>query len=240
VALEPEEDRSEIASKGGELALEVTETAPVVTVDGRERGVYAAPLRLASGPHHLLVQRGDFEPFERDVVVEPLSVVTIRVRLEPTPEYRLRYGSRANAIRTGGIVSLVGGVVLAGGAVGLLVYDARQRSDGYATRNALLAQSGKGQACDKGADISTYNLECGNPVNAASAQVNNANTRDDAGWVAVGVGAAAAALGVTLIATGGNPGKYDVRPSEPASGVSWLPTGWTARGGGGLGLVGRF
>jgi hypothetical protein len=240
VTLEPQEDRGEVASSGGELALQVTETAAVVTIDGRERGVYAGPLRLAAGPHHLLVERGDFEPFERDASVEPQGLVTIRVSLEPTPDFRLRYVSRANAIRTWGIVSLVGGAVLAGGGVGLLIYDANQRSAGYATRNALLAQNAKGQACDAKAANTTYTLDCANPVNAATAQVNNANARDDAGWIAVGVGAAAAALGVTLIATGGNPGKYDVRPPDPAAGLRWLPTGWTARGGGGLGLIGSF
>ncbi len=242
MTLEPEQDPDALAWGGGQLALDASETAPVVTVDGRTLGVYTGPLRLPGGPHHLLVERGDFEPVERDVVVSPGSHGTVvRVVFEPTPDYRARYVAHAQAARTWGIVSVVGGVALAAAGAGLLVYDAGQRSDGYTARNALLAQNALGQVCDPGSE--SFQQTCANPANAAGSQVNDANTRDYAGWAAIGVGGAAVALGFALVATGGNPGRYDVPSSEPALAASRLrvrPTGWTVRGGGGVGVVGSF
>jgi hypothetical protein len=97
-----------------------------------------------------------------------------------------------------------------------------------------------GQVCDQGADIDTYNRLCAGPVNSATAQVNDASARDYGGWAAVGAGAATAALGVTLLITGGDPHKYDVEPSEAHARVPVVPTLWTARRGGGLGLAAAF
>src|SRR4029077_159084 len=70
VELEPTEDPSAPASSEPVLALNISESQPVVTVDGSPRGVYRVPLRLPAGPHHLLVERGDFLPMERDINLE--------------------------------------------------------------------------------------------------------------------------------------------------------------------------
>ena len=96
------------------------------------------PLRIPAGPHHLLVERGDFLPLERDFNLEPGRTSTLQVALEPTPEYRTSYESRSRSQRTWGLVSLIGGAVLVAGGIGLVVYDAKQRSDGKATYASLL------------------------------------------------------------------------------------------------------
>jgi hypothetical protein len=241
VTLEPDEDPSVLAAMGGMLALDLRETQTVVTVDGRPRGVYAAPLRLMAGPHHLLLERGDFEPFERDVSIEPGATVTVSVRLEPTPEYRARFASHAQAQRTWGLVSLIGGAVLVGGGVGLVVYDANQRSSGHSTINGLVAKNSLGQICDPGQLTTVLEQNCLDPISVANTKINDANTRDYAGWSAVGLGAAAVALGVTLLVTGDDPHKYDRQaPDAEKAGARVVPTLWTARGGGGAAIVGSF
>jgi hypothetical protein len=243
VTLEPTEDPSALVA-GGSLALDLSETAAVVTVDGRPRGVYTAPLRLPEGPHHLVVERGDFLPFERDVTVSSGRTTTVRIVLEPTPEYRTRYSSSAQAQRTWGWIGLVGGAVLIGGGVGLVLYDAKQRSDGESTQNAIDALSVRNglQLCDPGQDTSTaaYKTNCTDPRNAAAAKIADANTRDYIGFSALGVGAAGAVLGVVLLATAGDPHKYDVERPRGDLGFDVVPSVGAARGGGTLGVAGTF
>ena len=243
VTLEPEEDRTALAS-GGQLALDVNELQPVVTIDGRARGVYASPLRLVPGPHHLLIERGDFEPAEREVTIDPGRTTTVRVILEPTPEFRAHYASRAQAQRTWGLLSVIGGAAVLAGGIGLVVYDSQQRADGTAKQQSILAQNVPGGACDKAQDTQTpfYQMNCVAPLNAANAKVEDANTRDDFGWSAVGVGGVAAVLGVVLLITSDDAHRYDPAKSAPDGSASLhvTPTFWTTRGGGGAGLVGSF
>lgn len=244
VTLEPEEDRAARGAQG-ELVLEISEPQPVVTVDGRLRGVYSAPLRLAAGPHHLVVERGDFEPFERDVTVDPLRPTTVRVVLEPTPDYRTRFAARARTQRTLGWVAVVVGPVLAGVGAALVAYDAKQRSDGNATIAHVdsLAVPHAGGTCDPAGqtDTQSYETNCAIPFANATSQVNAANTRDYVGWSAVGVGSVGLVVGVVLLATGEDPHKYD-RPASPDTegAMRAWPVFWTERGGGLLGMGGRF
>jgi len=241
VVLEPEEDAAALASTGGRLALDVDQTQAVVTVDGRPRGVYAEPLRLAPGQHRLLVERGSFEPFERDVAVVPGQTVNVGIRLEPTPEYLARYVAHAHSQRTWGLISIIGGAVVGAAGAGLAIYDAKQRSDGNATIASLLAQGGLGskKVCDSGS--LNYQVDCVDPVNAASAKVNDANARDYAAWSGVGVGATAIVLGVTLLVTSDDPHAYDRRaPDTPRASLRIVPTFRSAPGGGVAGVAGTF
>ena len=232
VSLEPDEDAAAVATLGGRLALDIGETQAVVTVDGRPRGVYVAALRLAPGPHHVLVERGNFEPFERDVVVQPGATLTFHVDLEPTPEFRARYESHAQSQRTWGLIGMIGGAVLAGAGAGLIAYDSGQRRSGQATVNMLHAQStmGSGEVCDMGQQFDTYQQNCLNPLATANGKVSDANTRDIFGWSAVGVGAASVVLGIVLFATA-DPHAYD----RPGASVGRMPTFWVGRGAAGLG-----
>jgi hypothetical protein len=244
VTLEPEEDRAALAELAGTLALELPETEAVISVDGGTRGVYTTPLRLAPGPHRLLVERADFEPFGRDVSVETGRALSVRVILEPTPEYRAQFVSRAQSRRTWAYVSLVGGVVLIGGGVGLVAYDAGQRRQGRSALDALDAQSTRGsmEICDPGTLATTYDQLCAGPMNAANTKIANANTADAFGWSAIGVGGAAVVTGLVLLFTSDDPHAYD-RPA-PAGGAGALspptPTFFATRGGGGIGLTGAF
>jgi hypothetical protein len=241
VELDPREDPGALGAIAGTLALDVSETGPVVTVDGRPRALYAAPLRLAAGVHHVLVERENFIPLERDVTVVAGQTTEVHVGLDPTPEYRARFSSHAHAQRTWGLVSLIGGAVLVAGSTALVVYDAGQRGNATTTRNGLLAQDTlhSNEPCDMGQDPNVLQQTCYGPVNAAAAKIADANTRDDVAWTALGVGAAGAVLGVVLWVTSDDPHKYDPSEAAGATHVS-VPTFWIARGGGGLGLHGSF
>jgi hypothetical protein len=243
VTLEPEEDRAAPAS-GGQLALDVTESQPVVTIDGRTHGVYTSPLHLVAGPHHLLVERGDFEPAERDVTIDAGRTTSVRVTLEPTPEFRTRFIARAQGQRTWGLVSLIGGAAVLGGGIGLVVYDRGQRADGTAAQQTIASENVAGGVCDPAQDTTTpaFQMGCVTPLNAANAKVGDANTRDYAAWSAVGVGGAGTLLGVILLVTSDDPSKYDTPKSAPDGSaiLHLVPTFWTTRGGGGAGLVGSF
>jgi hypothetical protein len=245
VALEPEVDAAALPGASGSLAITTGETELVVTIDGHARGVYAGPLRLPPGPHHLLAERGNFEPLENDFVIQPGGVVELHLALEPTPEYRAQFVSRSHTQRTWGVVSAIAGVVVAAAGVTLVVYDAKQRSDGNSALAALDSQSTKdsGEACDMGQDFDTLTQRCTVPKSAATSKVNDANLRDDFGWPAVGVGAAAIVLGVVLFVTADAPDRYDRADERRASARPALraaPVFWSAPGGGGGSLAVTF
>jgi hypothetical protein len=165
----------------------------------------------------------------------------VRVALEPTAEYRTRFASHAQAQRTWGIVSVIGGAVLLAGGATLLVYDAGQRSSANATRNGLLVQNTpkSNEPCDIGQESDLLQQRCYGPVNAAAARIADANTRDDIGWTVLGAGVAGAVLGLVLLVTSDDPHKYDL-PEREHAGPPFVPTFWSARGAGGLGLRGSF
>jgi hypothetical protein len=247
VTLEPTEDPGALVSSGGILAFDVTETAPVVTIDGQPRGVYGAPVRVAAGPHHVMVERGDFIPAERDVSVDPGKTTTLRIVLEPTPETRTRVAQRVQTQRMWGWIGVVGGAAVAAGGVALVVYDAGQRSDANANAARLNAaiEPHSQSSCDPAAqDSSTpqYQQQCIDPINTAYGRVHDANTRDYFAWSAVGVGAASVVTGVVLLVMADDPHKYDRVALGPGSGFALhvVPTVWTARDGGGVVLQGAF
>jgi hypothetical protein len=246
VTLEPAEDPAAVASSGGALALDVTEASPVVAIDGKPRGVYAAPIRLTPGPHHVLVERGDFLPAERDVSVAAGRTTTVRIALEPTPETRTRFAQRAQAQHTWGWIGVVGGAALVAGGAGLVAYDAGQRNDANATAarlNAAIIPHSQ-SSCDPSAqDSSTpqYQQQCIEPINAAYGRVSDANTRDYFGWSAIGVGAAGAIAGVVLLVTADDPHKYDHAPGQLSGlGLRAAATIWSSRDSGGIAVHGTF
>ncbi len=243
VTLEPEEDRASLGTLGGVLAVVPSETDPVLTIDGKVRGVVPADgVRMMAGPHHLTFERGGFLPVERDVTIDAGRTTSLRVVFDPTPETRAAYLSKTSSQRTWGIISGVGGLVLAGGAIGFLVWNGQQRKtahDDEDTAELNIQNPVPNGICDKrGANENP--AQCDAPLLDAESRVNDANTRDIFGWIGVGVGAGAAVLGAVLLVTNGSSHRFD-RDRPQASRGFVLPTGWSdGRGGGGVGLVGAF
>jgi PEGA domain/Tetratricopeptide repeat len=240
VSLDPEEDKSALIEVGGDLKLVVSEPQALVTVDGKSRGVYATPLRLASGAHRLLIERGGFRSLERDVDVAAGTTTTISVVLEPTPETRQIYVNHANGTRTLSWIGILGGAALAGGGIGYVALNANSRSDAQTELDAKVSQrTNKVGICDimAGGDFD----QCNKQVDDAQSKVNSAKTRDAIGYGAAVVGGIVAAFGVYGLISGDDPGKYDRKPAGSTDiAKSLVPMFAMTPGGGFASVVGRF
>jgi hypothetical protein len=244
VTLEPREDPAAFAEHGGALALDVRETQVVVTVDGRARGLYASPLPLVVGAHRVRVERGDFEPLERDVTIDAGRTTTLSIALAPTPEYRARYVAHATTMRTWGWIGVVGGAAIAGSGLGLFLYDVGKRSGANDTISAIDAKSvpHANLGCDPfGDNNQAYVQNCEVARADAVDVVSRANSRDVFAFIGMGVGVAAIGTGIVLLVTGDDPHRYDV-PADSARAPTTrvTPTLFGVRGGGGIGLAGIF
>jgi hypothetical protein len=231
VTLEPQEDPAAMQPIAGTLDVQVSEGQPMVTIDHRALGAYIAPIKLAPGPHHVMVEEGNFEPLERDVTISTGTTAVLQAQLYPTPEFHSRYKARATSQRLWGVISMVGGAVLAGGGIGLLVYDNGQRGPAQSTIDTINAESVRhsGLPCDPGG---LNAMQCDLQKAAAQSTVDDANTRDYAAWAGVGVGAAALGLGIYLFATA-HPDTYD----RPVQSSQVTPTFWMGHEGGGGSLT---
>jgi hypothetical protein len=243
VTLEPEEDRALLGTLGGTLAVESSESDPVVTVDGKPRGVYpAGGLHLAAGPHQVLLERGGFLAVERVITVDAGRSTRVAVIFDPTPETRAAYLSKTSSQRAWALVAGIGGLVLAGGSVGFLVWNGQQRKtahDDFDVAESDVANPVPNTVCDTHSQAGNP-AACNAPVLDAQSRISDANTRDVFGWVGVGVGAGATVLGALLLVTNGSSQRYDRdRTGEGAKGFV-LPVGWATGRGGGAGLLGAF
>ena len=217
VNLEPEEDRAALATDGGSLALDISETQAVVTIDGKPRGIYAGSYKLPKGPHRVLIERGGFETSDRTVTVDLGRTTNVTVALVPTPETRAAFVSKATSQRTWGWISTLGGVALASGGVTMIVLDQTPKDEA----NAAFAQykidtaEGRGGKCDPTMDSEKFPPEvCEREYAAATKKLNDANARDKIGYAMIGVGGAAALLGVYLLVSAESPHKYDRKTEE--------------------------
>jgi hypothetical protein len=250
VALEPEEDRAALGAGGATLALAISEPDAVVTVDGRSRGPYAAPLRLSSGVHRVLIERGGFLSIDRDVDLEAGRTTTITAGLDPTPETRAAFVGRAVTQRTWGIIATVGGAALGDAGAGWLVWNGSQKSEKKATYDQAVKDARDGTASGpctavghlaSGAATVQNPAACSAIADDADAAYKAARGRDVYGWVGVGVGAAAAVTGVVLLLTGDDPRRYDHKPTDFAAlKPRAIPVGWAAPGAAGAAIVGTF
>jgi hypothetical protein len=213
IALEPEEDRTEVARIGGDLRLAITETEALVTVDGTPRGPYSVALRLAPGTHHLLIERGGFRPLERDVDVASGQTTVIPIALDPTPEMRELYVGRARSQRTWSWIGIGGGLALAGGGTGFLVYNAGAKSDARADRDAAVGRLDRREGVCDTSSIGGNAQACNEAILSAQDKFDGAKGRDVIGYIGIGVGAAATGLGLYFLLTGDNPNKYDKKPT---------------------------
>jgi hypothetical protein len=242
--LEPQEDHGALGASAATLAIRPTEPDPVLTVDGKERGVARADgVRLAPGPHHLVIEQGGFLPVERDVTLDAGRITQLAIVFEPTPETRAAYQSRISTQRTWGLAVGGGGVVLTAGSLGFLVWNGQQRKQANSDLDAAeneIEHPPKGSICDKSMFTSQQAIAtCNAPLNDAQSRIDEANTRDVFGWVGFGVGVTATVVGAALLVTNGSSHRFD--RDRPVSKAFVLPMGWgDGRHGGGFGLVGAF
>jgi hypothetical protein len=206
----------------------------VITLDGRQRGVYLGSLRVPRGLHRLRVERGGFLTWERDVDVAKGAVTAVAVDLFPGADTLATFTSNARFHRTWGVISVIGGAAVVGAGAGYLVYNAGQRSAAKGQLDALEADLAAGRHPCASTDRPDG---CNGPITAAAASYQGARTRDAIGYTLGGVGVAAIGVGVALLLTGDDPHRYDRTPSgELFAGLRV----WGGPGGGGLGLGGVF
>jgi tetratricopeptide (TPR) repeat protein len=240
VTLEPQEDPSALASEGGTLVLRVSETEPIVSVDGKPRPNFSAGIRIARGPHVLKVERGGFVATERTVHVEAGAHTIVSVNLVPTPETRDAYVSSARAQRTWGWVATLGGAVIAGGSAGYLAYNAGKVSDAQAAWDEIVWESepGSKRRCDQ---QTVTDETCVIELDERDQDLKDAKGRNTYGYVGVGVGVAIAATGAILLMTAEDPERYEAKGgTEIASSLHMMPAAWVAPESSGFGVWGRF
>ncbi len=234
--LEPEEDRAAVLALGGTLTVDASEPNPVVTVDGTPRGVYAGGLRLAPGEHHLVVERGGFEPKEADAVVYAHKTSAVRVVLDPTPETLADYEHSRASHHISGILVTAGGVLLAAGSIAFIAWNAGQVNNLMGPYNSALAtrQTMKPPCNIKAGGDPTA---CNDFVNSAYDSLKNAENLTPVGYIGLGVGAAATVTGLVLFFTAGRADRFG-RPASAAR--SWHVLPWGDPHGAGVGATVTF
>jgi hypothetical protein len=238
VQLDPEEDRPAVTALGGMLALDVSEPNAVVTVDGVPRGVYAESLTLAPGEHHMIVERDGFEPKEADAVVSAHQTSTVQVVLDPTPATRAGYEHERAVHHTAGILVTLGGVLLAGGGVAFIVWNAGQVSSlkGPYKTAMMNLQNMTGEYCDTSTLMGNY-MMCNEVQQNAYSSLKNAENLTPIGYIGLGVGAAVTVTGLVLFFTAPSANRFS-RPAIAASSWSVLP--WADPHGAGMGATVTF
>jgi hypothetical protein len=242
VQLDLSVDGALLSTQGGRLALEIRETNALVFVDGMPQGGYERALPLPPGPHQLRVERAGFLPFQRSVDVPAGETLAVSVQLEPTAEERARYHDAASTQRTWAVVSLITGGVLVGGGTAFLIVNQGKKNDAEATYNNSDLKTPEGM-CHPGVGGSApvSNDACIEELRLNLAALEDARSRDVYGWIGVGVGAAALGVGLVLLLTGDDPGRYDHSASSDVFALhNARPLAWADAHGGGLGMSGRF
>jgi hypothetical protein len=224
LALDPMIDKSSLSREGGYLSVKTSEDEAILSADGEELGLIRGPVQLPAGPHRIHVERGGFNPAERDVDVPVGGTQSVDITFEPTPDTRAAYVSGALSRRTWSIVTMAAGAVIGGaGAIFNLAYEDGHLSSDQATLNNVNASFVKGATPPNPCDMSQNDdlgngmsrmVVCANQLTTAQNSVNNDRALQTVGWVATGVGGAVLVTGLILLVTGDDPHKYDEKPSE--------------------------
>jgi hypothetical protein len=221
-----------------ELALELSEPDTLIFVDDEPRGTYSKPIPLPEGEHLLRVERRDFLPFQRVVTVAPTGVTRVRIELEPTAEFRASYADRTSSRRTWSWITIGGGLAIAGGSAGFLVWNRSEESKAKDEFEREFARGEAGGDCQ--ASVSRP-PECDVALDLALDNLESVRGREKFGWVGLGVGAAVGVLGTVLLLTNDDPDRYEPRSESDVFGrLKVTPSAWADARGGGVGLLGSF
>lgn len=239
VTLEPAIDPTKSVSEGGRLALDLSEPECSFSVNGRPQGKYIGGLRVPAGPHLVRVERDGFEPVERLVDVAKGGTTSVRIVLEPTPEFRQRYEKKASLFQTWGWVGVIGGAVVTGVGAGYLIWNQGKKDDYLDEGNYWKGQIDRYNAKQSSECADNQFVYCNQRLETAIDSYDRAKARDPFGWLVVGVGGAALVTGTVLLVTGDDPDRYTHERPELAK-PRWAPTLALGRDGGALVLGGAF
>jgi hypothetical protein len=201
-------DPAALAEDGALLVLDPDQPNPLLYVDGRRVGVYSAPMRLPRGRHRLRLEAPGYLPYEREVTLDPQEREAIRVSFEPTPQTRDDKLTSARFHRTGGIIGMIAGSVIAAGGATFLIINAGAKSDAEDEYAAAQRDLDREQGpCD--IPGGALPAECNAYVAEHKQKLDDTEARDVIGYVGIGVGAAVLATGVVLLVTGEDTSRYE-------------------------------
>ncbi len=227
----------------GALALSMAESEAVVFINDVPRGPYAAAYVLPAGKHKLRVERSGFFPVEREVLVPAIGVETVKVELEPTPDFRADYRESALDRRLVGWLVLGSGAVVVGASAGFLIWNQGRLNDAQAIIDESGALLDEGARCEPGVPTTMedqkFCMDAGIRSQAALDNKDTANARSIVGWTVLGVGAVGAGIGTVLLLTNDDPGRYEPRPESDVFG-GLRPGVAVGRGQLSLGVSGHF
>jgi hypothetical protein len=241
IALDPEEDAEALRRDAAALVPAVSESQAMIIVDAKPRGVDPRRVALAPGLHRVRIERGGFEPLERDVDVAPAASTPVSFVLDPTPETRADFVSKAHAQRTYGWIALAaGGAVLAGG-LGYFAVNQSSVSDAKASYDAALQQGfAKTGIC---AVMGAFGdaAQCNELQQSTYDDWQAAKTRSTIALIGAGAGAVIAGVGAYLLLSSDDPHRYDRRShQEELSRVRLVPVAELTPRGSYWGLAGAF
>jgi hypothetical protein len=197
---------------GGTLALELSETDAVVSVDGQPRLDHTLGLKLPLGRHSVRILRAGFFDVEREIWVRP-GRQAVDVTLLPTPEYLGDYVADAQSQRFWSYLTLASGAVVTGSAAGFLLWNQGEKN---------AAERKFNQFADEVATLpnGTCDTElCEDKLTILVDELDQRRSRDVFGWVGVGVGVTAIGLGAFFLARSPDPGRYDPKPESDVFGA---------------------
>jgi hypothetical protein len=241
VPLALEHDPQAPSAALGRLIVIASEPEAHVTVDGRARGRYRASLLLPAGAHRVRIERGGFEPAERDVELPAGLATELRVTLAPTPETRLAHVESVRSQRLWGVIATVGGGVIAaaGGAVGIWAQASLPELERKLEAAEQSYTKNSNTDCDRSSGLVDTGMDtiCVARINDAAARFDDRSLLRTIGFVSLGAGVAAATVGVVLLVTNDDEHKYE-RDHEVTPAIAATP--WLAPDGAGASLSGRF
>ena len=242
LTFDPDIDATATATSG-RLRLQIAEGEILVTVDGRQHGVYRQGIAIPPGPHLVRLERAGFEPENRQVVIPQGSELLLRVDLRPTPETREAHVTRARTYRFWAWTTAISGVVLGGGSTGLALWSNGKASDAESNLHRVEqdAARGSGSACDPSlAHPISVIADCQQKLTDAQNSLSNYRNLRTGSLVGAGVGVALIGVGVALFALGPDPNRYDRPESETLSLQNLLPIVTVGQSSASLTLAGRF
>lgn len=212
VALDPTVDDVALASEGARLDVRVAPDGARLLVDGRPLEMEGQPV-VPPGRHELLVSRSGYEPWTSEVDLDPGATRRIDLSLVPTTETRADLRASARSRRTAGWALLGTGLGLVGVGAPLLIYNRVDASSVADARRAYDDDLLPALDCHpmKGGEL-------GERCTAADVDIRKDEQRVQALDVATGIGIATGValgvVGVVIIATGDDPGRFGIRDPE--------------------------
>ena len=193
--------RDPTSPSNGTLSVNASETQAVIAIDGEPAGA-AGAIELPHGRHQLVVRRDGFFPLRREVMIPKSDVLFLKVRLEPTPEFRAELDRGAAQHRLWGVTGLVvGAVVFIGGGAIVGV-----------NRGPFIDADKK---FERAKDLYKNAPTAANAalLGESAPLVTEKEIIQTAGLITCGLGAVIAAAGAFSLFTGPDVGRYDLAPA---------------------------